>query len=126
MSSLKERVTTVAFGLSLAAFAQACESQENSSETPSPSYPTPTAQEHKPLMANTKVTNIDNSPLLDQLTLDNKCGVLLKVGDKTTIKIPLDNNPNGLAVEFDLTLIKDQSGKLYFASLPVENGHSIA
>lgn len=106
----------------------ACGGEEIAKKTQvsTPGFLIPTPQEQRPLTVNTNVIDIDNSPLLSQLTLDQNCGVVLKIGDKTTISIPLDNLPNGLTVDFDLTLIKDPGGKLIFASLPVENGHSLA
>jgi hypothetical protein len=86
----------------------------------------PVSLEQKPLTVNSNIINIDNSPLLANLTLDNSCGIVLKPGDKATVSMPLDNNPNSFTVDFDLSLIKDPTGKLFFASIPVENGHSIA
>jgi hypothetical protein len=95
-------------------------------QTPTAIPPMPAPQEQKPLTVNTNVVDIDGSPVLSQLTVDHNCGVVLKPGDKTTISIPLNINPAGATLDFDLTLIKEPSGRLIFASLPVENGHSIA
>lgn len=92
--------------------------------TPYTSVPTPF--EHVPMTVNTNVIDIDGSPILSQLTVDHNCGVVLKPGDKTTIVIPLESNPQVATAEFDLTLTKHPSGALIFASLPVDGGHSIA
>lgn len=111
--------------LVVAAAVVGCKS-EGKPKLPASPRPSATSQENNPLTVSANIINIDDSPIVPSLTLDQNCGILFKVGDKAEIILPLEEDINGLTIAFEMELVKDPNHGLVLFSLPVEGGHSIA